>query len=59
MYSSVVVAASMNEAIRSVADGTDGLVNEIGNFSGQVLLPDGRLVLEVLASGGTWSTTPG
>jgi TM2 domain-containing membrane protein YozV len=41
------------------SDGTDGLANEIGDFSGQVLLPDGTLVLEVLASGGTWSATPG
>ncbi len=41
------------------ADGIDGLANEIGNFSGQVLLPDGTLLLEVSADGGTWSAKPG
>jgi hypothetical protein len=40
-------------------DGSEGLANEIGPFSGQVLLPDGTFLLEVVANGGTWSATPG
>ena len=40
-------------------DGSEGIANEIGNFSGQVLLPDGTFLLEVQANGGTWSATPG
>ncbi len=41
------------------ADGLEGIANEIGNFTGQVLLTDGTLLLEVLAHGGTWSMEPG
>jgi hypothetical protein len=40
-------------------DGVENLANEIGNFSGQVLLPDGTVLLEVLAHEGTWTATPG
>ena len=32
----------------------DLLVNEIGNYSGQVIIPDGSLVFEIVA-GGTWT----
>jgi hypothetical protein len=39
------------------ADGTDLLVNEIGNFNGQTTLPDGTLLLQVEADG-SWSVTP-
>lgn len=38
--------------------GSDLLVNEIGKFSGQVLLPDGSFALSVTADG-TWSAKPG
>jgi hypothetical protein len=41
------------------ADGSGGLANEIGNFKGQVLLPDGTILLEVDADEGTWAMTPG
>jgi hypothetical protein len=41
------------------ADGLEGLANEIDDFSGQVLLPDGTLLLEVVAHGGTWTMKPG
>ena len=41
------------------ADGTENLANEIGNFSGQVLLPDGSFLLTVSANGSTWTMTPG
>jgi hypothetical protein len=40
------------------ADDRSLLVNEIGNYSGEVLLPDGTLLLTVEADG-TWSGTPG
>jgi hypothetical protein len=40
-------------------DGYEGLANEIGPFSGQVLLPDGTFLLEVVANGGTWTAMPG
>ena len=40
-------------------DGSEGLANEIDNFSGQVLLPDGTYLLEIVANGGAWSMTPG
>jgi hypothetical protein len=33
------------------AEGSDLVVNEIGNYSGQVVLPDGTLLLEVTADG--------
>jgi hypothetical protein len=38
-------------------NGIDLLANEIGNFEGQALLPDGAVILEVLAEGGTWTAT--
>lgn len=38
-------------------DGSELLVNEIGRFSGQVLIPDGTLLFEVQADG-TWSINP-
>jgi hypothetical protein len=41
------------------SDGFEGLANEIDNFSGQVLLPDGTFLMEVIANGGTWTMTPG
>jgi hypothetical protein len=41
------------------ADGSENLANEIGNFSGQVLLPEGTVLLQVVAHGGTWTATPG
>jgi hypothetical protein len=48
-----------NFAVTSyTADSHDLLVNEIGQFSGQVLLPDGTLLLQVEADG-SWSGTPG
>jgi hypothetical protein len=40
------------------ADSAELLVNEIGNFSGEVLIPDGTLLLTVGADG-TWTGTPG
>jgi hypothetical protein len=40
-------------------DGGDLLANEIGNFTGQVLLPDGSFLLSVRADGGTWSAKAG
>jgi len=36
------------------SDDSDLLVNEIGNYNGQVILPDGTLVFEIIADG-TWS----
>jgi hypothetical protein len=39
------------------ADGGQGLVNEIGNYSGEVPLPDGTLLLEIQADG-VWTVTP-
>jgi hypothetical protein len=39
--------------------GWDVLANEIGEFTGEVLLPDGTFLLEVTANGGTWTATPG
>jgi hypothetical protein len=49
-----------NFIVRSYSgDGTDGLANEVGEFSGEVLLPDGTLLLEVKARDGTWTATPG
>jgi len=39
--------------------GLDVLANEIGEFTGEVLLPDGTFLLEVTANGGTWTATPG
>lgn len=41
------------------ADGVEHLANEIGNFSGQVLLPDRSVLLEIDADSGTWTVTPG
>ena len=41
------------------ADSSDLLVNEIGNYSGQVLLPDGTVLVELIANGGSWTITPG
>ncbi len=40
-------------------DGPEGLANEIGNFKGQVLLPDGTFLIEVTANGGVWTMVPG
>jgi len=40
-------------------NGTDLLVNEIGDFTGQVLLPDRAVILEVIADGGAWTATAG
>jgi hypothetical protein len=39
------------------SSGAGGLVNEIGNYSGDVLLPDGTFLITVQAEG-TWSITP-
>lgn len=39
------------------SDGTDLLVNEIGNYSGEVLLADGTFVLEITADG-PWTASP-
>jgi hypothetical protein len=48
-----------NFAVTSyTADSRDLLVNKIGQFAGQVLLPDGTLFLQVEADG-SWSGTPG
>jgi hypothetical protein len=38
-------------------EGTELLVNEIGKYSGETILPDGTLLLEVTADG-TWTVTP-
>lgn len=38
--------------------GTDLLVNEIGNYSGETLLPDGTLVLEITADGAWTMSAP-
>ena len=40
-------------------DGVESLANEIGNFTGEVLLPDGTQLIEVIARDGVWSATPG
>ena len=37
----------------------DDIANEIGDFTGEVLLPDGTFLLEITAHEGTWSATPG
>ena len=51
---------SDNFAVQAFSDsGVDLLANEIGNFSGQVLLPAGTVLIAVTADGGTWSMTPG
>ena len=39
-------------------DGLEVLVNDIGDFSGQVLLPDLTFMLVLLANGGTWTVSP-
>lgn len=36
-------------------NGSEGLANEIGNYSGETLLPEGAVILEVIAHGGTWT----
>jgi hypothetical protein len=41
------------------ADSSDLLANEIGTYAGQVQLPDGAVLLEVVATGGTWTAVPG
>ena len=38
-------------------NGNDLLANEVGTFSGQGLLPDGAVILEVQANGGTWAAS--
>jgi hypothetical protein len=40
-------------------DGLDDIANEIGDFMGEVLLPDGTFLLEITANEGTWTATPG
>ena len=40
-------------------DGSDSLANEIGNFSGEVVFPDGTFLLEVDADSGAWTAEPG
>lgn len=48
-----------NFIVRAYSDGTfDDIANEIGDFAGEVLLPDGTFLLEVIARGGTWTATP-
>jgi TM2 domain-containing membrane protein YozV len=48
-----------NFAITSYTiDSSSLLANEIGNFTGQVALPDGTVLLSITAEG-TWSATPG
>jgi len=44
-------------AYGSGAFGTDLLVNEIGNYSGEVVIGSGTFLLEITADG-TWSVTP-
>lgn len=39
------------------SSGADGLVNEIGNYSGDIALPDGTFLITVESEGG-WSITP-
>lgn len=54
----VTHSGSGNFAIWSYsASGTDLLVNEIGNFSGEVLLSDGTFLFEVTATG-QWTMNP-
>jgi hypothetical protein len=49
---------SSNFAVTAyTADGGDLLVNEIGNYSGEVPMPDGTLLLSVEADG-AWTVTP-
>lgn len=49
---------SGNFAVWSYASGsTDLLVNEIGNYSGEVLLADGTFLLEITATG-SWTASP-
>ena len=40
-------------------DGLDDIVNEIGVFEGEVLLPNGTFLLEVTGHGGSWTATLG
>jgi hypothetical protein len=40
-------------------EGREGIANEIGNFTGQVPLPDGTYLLDVIANGGAWTVKPG
>ena len=37
----------------------DDIANEIGDFAGEVLLPDGTFLIAITANGGTWTATPG
>jgi hypothetical protein len=46
-----------NFAIWAYAESTDLLVNEIGTFSGEVLLPDGTFLFEIQANG-PWTISP-
>ncbi|MET8050562.1 hypothetical protein ABZU75_23485 [Streptosporangium sp. NPDC005286] len=48
-------SGSSNFIVDSYAEnGTEGLVNEIGSWKGEVLLPDGAMLLTVRADG-TWN----
>ena len=42
-----------------IYDRIDDIANEIGDFTGEVLLPDGTFLIEITANGGTWTATPG
>ena len=39
-------------------DGLDDIANEIGDFTGEVLLPQDTFLLEITANEGTWTATP-
>ena len=49
-----------NFAVESYTNngGSDLLANEIGHFAGQVLLPNGTVLLAISADG-AWTATPG
>jgi hypothetical protein len=50
-------SGSGNFAIWAYGPSTDLLVNEIGNYSGEVLLADGTFLLEITADG-AWTIGP-
>ena len=62
---SFIVHSDTEDAFEGIANeignfsGEVLLANEIGDFSGEVLLPDGSILLEVDADRGTWTLKPG
>ena len=52
----VTHTGSSNFAVLSYGDSQDLLINEIGRYTGEVLIPAGTSVLEIEADG-AWSIT--